>query len=126
MTGQVKEDVITRFKELGVIVKDGSVSFEPYLLRADEFLSLSKSYDFLANDGQQVDTLEAGSLGFSLCGTPVTFRMAEVGVIYVYTESQRPEVIPGANLGKAWSRSLFKREKRIQKILVDIPKNVFD
>ena len=121
MTGQVKEDVITRFKELGVTVKEGSVSFEPHLLRHDEFLSVSKPYTFSPDDRYQAGTLEAGSLGFSLCGTPVIFRLAASKVIYVYADGEEPEVIPGTNLGKTWSRSLFEREKRIQKILVDIP-----
>jgi len=121
MTGQVKEDFITRFRELGVIVNKGSVSFEPYLLRHDEFISELKPGAFSAVDGDQSGTLDSGSLKFSLCGTPVIFRVAESKVIYVYTDDERPEVIPGANLGKVWSRSLFKRESRIRKILVDIP-----
>jgi hypothetical protein len=83
MTGQVKEDVITRFKELGVTVKEGAVSFEPYLLRRDEFLSVSRPYAFLPDDRHRAGTLEAGSLGFSLCGIPVFFRLAETYVIYV-------------------------------------------
>ncbi len=126
MTGQVKEDVITRFKELGVTVKEGTVSFEPYLLRRDEFLSVSKAYVFSPDDRRWVGTLEAGSLEFSLCGIPVVFHLAESSVIYVYTDDGKPEVIPGTNLGKTWSRSLFEREKRIKKILVDVPKSALN
>ncbi len=38
MTGQVKEDVLSRFGELGVFVKDGKLVFDPRLLRKEEFL----------------------------------------------------------------------------------------
>jgi hypothetical protein len=121
MTGQVKEDVITRFRELGVTVEKGAVSFEPYLLSRDELISEPGSYTCSLEDGHQTSTLEAGSLGFSLCGTPVIFRLAESSTIYVYGGDKQPEIIAGANLGKVWSRLLFRRDKRIRKILVDIP-----
>ena len=38
MTGQVKEEILTRFGELGVTVRDGLVGFRPRLLRRAEFL----------------------------------------------------------------------------------------
>ena len=34
MTGQVKEEILTRFGELGVRVEEGAIVFEPVLLRA--------------------------------------------------------------------------------------------
>ena len=40
MTGQVKEDILCRFGELGVRVQQGQVSFRPTLLRDEEFDSL--------------------------------------------------------------------------------------
>ena len=38
MTGQVKEDILSRFGELGVSVSNGAVQFNPEILRTDEFL----------------------------------------------------------------------------------------
>ena len=55
MTGQVKEDIITRFGELGVRVKNGCVSIEPSLLSDSEFLP-------------------DGTLQFSYCGATVTLH----------------------------------------------------
>lgn len=55
MTGQVKEDIITRFGELGVRVKNGRVSIEPTLLADSEYLP-------------------DGSLQFSYCGATVTLH----------------------------------------------------
>ncbi len=46
MTGQVKEDVITRFVELGVVVEDGVIHFRPVTLRRDEFLSEPNTWHF--------------------------------------------------------------------------------
>ena len=39
MTGQVKEDILCRFGELGVFVKEGKLYFDPCLLRKEEFLT---------------------------------------------------------------------------------------
>ncbi len=55
MTGQVKEDIICRFGELGVRVENGRVSFRPTLLRDDEFLS-------------------DGTLSFTYCGAKIIYR----------------------------------------------------
>ena len=55
MTGQVKEDILCRFGELGVRVKDGKVTFRPTLLRDNEFLP-------------------DGSLSFSYCGARITYH----------------------------------------------------
>ena len=55
MTGQVKEDILCRFGELGVRVCNGQVSFHPTLLRSDEFLP-------------------DGTLSFTYCGAQVTYR----------------------------------------------------
>ena len=46
MTGQVKEDIISRYGELGVYIKDGVVKFNPSLLQADEFLSSSDAVSY--------------------------------------------------------------------------------
>ena len=39
MTGQVKEEVITRFRELGICVEASAVEFMPRLLREREFVA---------------------------------------------------------------------------------------
>ncbi|HOT61627.1 MAG TPA: hypothetical protein PLU93_02040 [Treponemataceae bacterium] len=55
MTGQVKEEILTRFAELGVRVDEGNVSLEPGLLRASEFRP-------------------DGTLSFSWCGIAFEYR----------------------------------------------------
>jgi len=71
MTGQVKEDVITRFCELGVRVEDGEVEFAPTLLRRDEFLDNPREWTFSVGGEARSETLEAGCLGFTVAGVPV-------------------------------------------------------
>lgn len=46
MTGQVKEDILTRIGELGVKMKDGKLVFEPHLLSKSEFLQKETNATF--------------------------------------------------------------------------------
>jgi hypothetical protein len=120
MTGQVKEDVITRFNELGVQIKEGEIVFAPMMLKRDEFLSEPETWHYSAGGAAQSEELEAGSLAFTLCAVPVIYRLAKECAIRVFADDGDPEIIAGDHLGPAWSRSLFQREKRVQKIVVDI------
>ena len=44
MTGQVKEDIVSRFYELGFFVNDGKITFDPTILRKSEFIEEEKSF----------------------------------------------------------------------------------
>jgi hypothetical protein len=121
MTGQVKEDVITRFYELGVRVENGEVEFAPTLLRRDEFLDEPVNWHFSVGGQTRNEALESGSLAFTVAGVPVIYRLAGAHSIAVFEDEGEPLVIEGGRLGPALSESLFRREKRIRKLVVDIP-----
>jgi hypothetical protein len=121
LTGQVKEDVIIRFWELGVRVARGELMFEPVMLGRDEFLQEPTSWSYSAGVPEQTEELPAGSLAFTLCGVPVVYRMANSARLEVFGEDGAPTVIHGTRLGLELSQSLFKREQRIRKLVVDVP-----
>lgn len=122
MTGQVKEDFITRFKELGVNIRNGVVLFEPWLLRRDHFLTGAQSWVYPKAGKLVSEDLEAGSIGFTLCGTPVIYRFGNGSSIEVYDEAENVvEVIPALNLGEARSRALFSRDPGVGKLRVCFP-----
>ncbi len=121
MTGQVKEDIITRFIELGVRVRHGKVSFAPFLLNESEFISGERTWHRVVGGTQHSEKLTGGSLAFSLCGVPVIYRLADSCSIRIETDSFETLVIPGNELDSTWSQSLFRREKRVRKIVVDLP-----
>jgi hypothetical protein len=121
MTGQVKEDFITRFYELGVKVVDGQIEFSPTILRRDEFTTGPESWDYSLGGEELHETLEAGCLAFSVCAVPVVYRLAQEYAIRVFKHGGHSEVIAGNRLDHTLSQSLFKREGEIQKIVVDVP-----
>ncbi len=77
MTGQVKEEILTRFGELGVRIAGGAVRFEPSLLRAREFTAAPRNFCYLGVDGEWHDlALPERSLAFTWCQVPVVFELA--------------------------------------------------
>ena len=123
MTGQVKEDILSRFNELGVNVNNGEISFSPVSLKQDEFTLVPHTWHFSVGGAMQSEDLEAGSLAFTLCGLPVIYQLAGNDSIQVYSDQSDPEFIQGNKLSHAWSQSLFQREKRVRKLVVNLPKN---
>jgi hypothetical protein len=109
MTGQVKEDLITRASEMGVIVEDGSVRFEPRMVRTEEFLDAAASLAFVGVDGELADVpLEAGTMGFTVCQVPVVLhRGGTVGIVVTRGDGQHR--VEGLSLDAADSARIFDR-----------------
>ena len=57
----------------------------------------------------------------SVCTVPVVYRESETLSITVHEQDGSRVEIEGGRLGRALSESLFRREKRIRKIVVEIP-----
>ncbi|MCB9007873.1 MAG: hypothetical protein H6656_10995 [Ardenticatenaceae bacterium] len=91
MTGQVKEEILTRWGELGVSLRDGQLCFAPTLLRPDEFLTAPDSFAYVDVTGQnQSVPLPAGSLAFTFCQTPIVYTLGDEGQIEVVEEQPLP------------------------------------
>jgi hypothetical protein len=76
MTGQVKEEILSRFGELGLHVNDGMVNFQPSLLRTCEFVSTPRQFRYLDVDGNwQELTVPASALAFTWCQVPIIYQL---------------------------------------------------
>ncbi len=74
MTGQVKEEIITRFGELGIRVNSGTVLFQPNLLRRREFLTKARLFSYVdVNNQWQELIIPKASLAFTWCQVPVVY-----------------------------------------------------
>lgn len=78
MTGQVKEDILSRFGELGVFVASGQIHFKEGMLQKSDFLTTKDTFSFIALDGERKNyTLPKGSLGFTYCQVPVVYHLSD-------------------------------------------------
>jgi len=76
MTGQVKEEVLSRFGELGLRVIKGELHFQPDLLRACEFLSTADKFRYLdVHEQWQELELSNGCLAFTWCQIPIIYQL---------------------------------------------------
>lgn len=117
MTGQVKEDVIARFMELGVHVAEGNVSFRLDRFDSDECLVSDGSfryYDVLGNPGELL--VPAGGFAYTFCQVPVVYRSGDRDEMNLELEDGSSIFIPGHTLDDEASRDLFQRTGRIRRI----------
>ncbi|WP_298492665.1 hypothetical protein [uncultured Algibacter sp.] len=123
MTGQVKEDVLTRFGELGVFVKDGKIVFNPRLLQINEFLETPSTFSFNnVNKEPQEINIEENSLCFTYCKVPVIYKLSnKTGLKVVYNDGKSSE-LEGMSLDLKTSESLFQRKGDVNQIIVTLNK----
>jgi hypothetical protein len=119
MTGMVKEEVLTRFGELGVRVNEGAVKFEMGLLRAREFVASPRTFRFLDVDGQWRElTVPKSGLAFTWCQVPIVYRLddsAEPAVTVTLDDGSHLTPI-GLTLPTELSAELFQRSGRIRRV----------
>ncbi len=117
MTGQVKEEVLSRFGELGVRVTDGTVSFQPALLRAREFVAAARPFCFLDVDGNwQELEVPARGLAFTWCQVPIVYALGEKKSLTVTRDDGSEQMIEELALRADDAGELFRRSGRIRKL----------
>jgi len=123
MTGQVKEDVISRFHELGFYVNDGKITFEPTVLRKSEFIDEEKSFKFvnLDNEITYMD-LNANSLVFTVCQVPIIYNISDKEDIKIIANDGGEEIIDGHELNFEHSQNIFNRTNLIKAVHVRVRK----
>ncbi len=110
MTGQVKEEILTRFGELGVRVERGRLAFRPFLLRESEFLAEPGGARLFGHDGsERWVELPAGSLVFTVGQVPVRYELAERAWLRVKWVDGRVTALEGDTLDEAASRAVLGR-----------------
>jgi hypothetical protein len=119
MTGQVKEEILTRWGELGVRIANGHVRFRPRLLRALEFCDTPSTLRYLDVDGSwQHLAVPAGALAFTWCQVPVLYRIDGQGdpaLTITYADGE-PRVSHTAELSPQDSAALFLRNGRVRQL----------
>jgi hypothetical protein len=123
MTGQVKEDILSRFGELGVYVTDGKLFFNARLLRIGEFLKKSKKFTYIdiSKEVKQIE-LEKDSLGFTYCQIPVIYKLSEKEGLTVQFSEDSVLEYDHLNLDVATSKKVFERTGEIKQIMVSVKK----
>jgi hypothetical protein len=118
MTGQVKEDIISRYGELGVVVKNGEIHFAPTLLLNSEYLNTGGSCTLKSKNADTILRYDKNSLVFTLCEVPVIYKKdSKTQLDIEFTDGTQ------LNFSRIYinidlSREIFERRSNISKIVV--------
>ncbi|MFN3968839.1 hypothetical protein [Flavobacterium sp.] len=124
MTGQVKEDILTRIGELGVKLKDGQLHFQPNFLLRNEFLTQEIEATFVLVDGTKMPlTIPKNSMAFTVCQVPVIYKIATANHIELYNANGSKETLDSLELSKEQSTKIFHRNGEISQVVVYLDEN---
>lgn len=121
MTGQVKEDILSRFGELGVFIKQGALYFNPCLLRKNELLTSARTFDYVdVNFVHQSTALAVNSLGFTFCQIPIIYTIAaHQGLEITFTDGTI-KTENALHLDVKTSQDIFGRTGKVKQIRVTV------
>jgi len=121
MTGQVKEEILTRFGELGMFVDEGVIAFHPTLLRADELTASPVIFRYIDISGVEREiALPAGSLAFTFCQVPVVYRTGVGSGIEVHYPDGNQSKINGNVLDPETCQYIFDRNGSVERLVVGV------
>ncbi len=125
MTGAVKEEILTRHAETGLVFSDGKLTFSPFFLTRSELLNETRSFSYLDVMGeQQTLTLPAFSLLCFVCQTPIVIQLGQRDEILLRYADETTCILPGRELDEESSRSIFARDGRIRQVWVTLRDSV--
>jgi len=122
MTGQVKEELLTRLLETGVRIADGEIHFDAVLVRGRELLDSPEGWEVDTLDGSPHEIeVPANSLGMTLCQVPVILtRTKDEAAIEVTYSDGTGRVIDGSRIDRDTSRAIFDRTGLVARVTARI------
>jgi hypothetical protein len=121
MTGQVKEDLISRFAELGASVRGGRLVFFPSLALRDETVHEGRDFRYIDASGEKKSIrVKPGCYAFTICQVPVVAHSGESGAapprIVIERLNGERKVVEGLELDQDESRRIFDRESATRRL----------
>jgi hypothetical protein len=117
MTGQVKEDIISRLGEMGVAVEDGRLCFHRPMVSCHEFLTEARQFDFYGVDGRQRSlNLDLGTMAFTTCQVPVVAHRAGPRRIEITRADGSRQTVESLELDAATSAAVFQRSGAVSRL----------
>ena len=118
MTGQVKEEIITRFGELGCFVEDGCIVFDTSLLPKSEFLKTEKVFSYFDTSKQKCQIrIAQNQLAYTFCQVPIIYTLSKLNSsVTLYLKDETKVTMKGNKIDKENSKFIFERAGKVKKI----------
>lgn len=119
MTGLVKEEIIARQGELGLIVDAGCITFNPLMIDENELLTETMHFDYIDMKGDKNKiALPEGWLAYTFCQTPIFMHAGDTNECEIYFKDGKRLQVSGSRLEEEISRHFFQRDGEIEKVEV--------
>ncbi len=121
MTGLVKEEIIARLAEVGLVIKNGCLAFNALLFDPSELLLEAKTIQYQdINEKSQQIQLPAGCLAFTCCGVPIVIQQAKKSGVEVFLNDGKTQTIEGDCLDEINSQHIFQRDGIVHHLWVKL------
>ncbi len=119
MTGMVKEEILTRWGELGVSVAAGRLVFNAALLRQSEFLTPATAFEYVDVSGATLTlALPAGALAYTFCQVPIVYVADGTARLDVHFADGHIQPVAGLALDAEISGHIFRRDGAVVRLTV--------
>lgn len=117
MTGQVKEDLISRLAEMGVAVEGGRLGFRADLVSRREFLAEPRTFHFYDLGGQECSLhLDSGTLAFTICQVPMVAHQAGPPRIEIARADGSHCTVKTLSLDSTVSAAIFQQTGEVRRL----------
>lgn len=121
MTGQVKEDILIRLREMGISLRQGQIVFQQDLLEPEECFDAAQTVTFHdLIDGPVPLEIPSNGLAFSFCQVPIVCVRASRPAIHVLLRNGDSHLIEGHTLPSDLSDHIFRRTGDVQRLTIDL------
>ena len=125
MTGQVKEEIITRMGEFGCSINNKCIVFNPKLLRRSEFLDevTDLSYINISKKNKSI-LINKNELAFTYCQVPVIYHFDKDSYVAIVFNNGEKEICKGNTIPESLSSSIINRELLIKEVRFAFPESI--
>lgn len=115
MTGQVKEDLLARLLELGLIVDSGCIRFRLDLFDRNELLTEPRIFQVAGLSGETISvTVPVNGFAYTYCQLPIVYKPDDADSITIHYKDGRQSKFEGLMLDHESSQHVFARTGQIR------------
>jgi hypothetical protein len=127
LTGQVKEDIISRWAELGVQVKNGCIYLQPFFLNPEELLQKAENIAYIGVDEQvHRQQIAPQQMAFTYCNTLFVYENAATPALTVVMADGSVQNFSDLKIPENLSAEIFARSGKVQQVKLYYPILKFD
>jgi hypothetical protein len=121
MTGQVKEDILIRLREMGISIENGRIQFQENLIEEEELFDEPQQFEYEdLVSGLETLNIPANGMAFSLCQVPFVCSKMNKKLLHILFRDGSERTVEGHALPADLSALIFKRTGTIQQIRVGL------